>query len=171
MYRPLPDVGSIIRFARVLRFDGRDIERPDHFVFAVLNLAKTVKYGQWQDSVKATQAVQSTLATATQRYAYYQKMLGRTDAQINSSLPQLAGLAGKCVLANEVEGVVEAAVVFARDGIDGMQVQQITLGMREVGDQIASVYGIGAVGSEGVGEDVRALPDQCARPLRPSASG
>src|SRR5450755_943623 len=38
------------------------------------------------------QALQLSLATVVQRYAYYQKMLGRTDAQIQSSLPQLDAL-------------------------------------------------------------------------------
>ena len=41
---------------------------------------------------KATQALQLSLADAIQRYAYYQKMLGRTDAQIQSSIPQLDAL-------------------------------------------------------------------------------
>jgi hypothetical protein len=56
---------------------------------AILGLANVVKYSQWQEAAKATQALQLSLATTTQRYAYYQKVLGRTDAQIQSSLPQL----------------------------------------------------------------------------------
>lgn len=55
----------------------------------VLNLAEMIKYAQWQDTQKTTQNLQLSLAGATQRYSYYQKLLGRTDAQIQNSIPQL----------------------------------------------------------------------------------
>ena len=58
----------------------------------ILGLANVMKYSQWQEAQKATQALQFSLATATQRYSYYQKLLGRTDAQIQSSIPQLDAL-------------------------------------------------------------------------------
>lgn len=59
---------------------------------AVLGLAETVKYSQWQDAIKATQGLQQSLKNAISRYSYYQKLLGRTDAQIQSSIPQLDAL-------------------------------------------------------------------------------
>jgi len=49
---------------------------------AVVQLANSVKYAQWQEAQKATQALQLTLATAVQRYAYYQKLLGFSDNNI-----------------------------------------------------------------------------------------
>ncbi len=58
----------------------------------ILGLANMIKYSQWQEAQKATQGLQFSLATATQRYSYYQKLLGRTDAQIQSSIPQVDGL-------------------------------------------------------------------------------
>jgi hypothetical protein len=58
----------------------------------ILQLGEMVKYSQWQEAQKATQALQLTLATAVQRYSYYQKLLGRTDAQIQSSIPTLDAL-------------------------------------------------------------------------------
>ena len=58
----------------------------------ILGLAEMIKYSQWQDAQKATQALQLSLANATQRYRYYQTLLGRTDAQITSSIPQLSDL-------------------------------------------------------------------------------
>lgn len=58
----------------------------------ILSLTNMVKYAQWQEAQKATQALQSSLATTTQRYSYYQKLLGRSDSQIASSLPQLDAL-------------------------------------------------------------------------------
>jgi hypothetical protein len=48
----------------------------------VLNLAEMVKYSQWQDAIKARQGLEQSLANASQRYTYYQKLLGRTAAQI-----------------------------------------------------------------------------------------
>lgn len=59
---------------------------------AILGLAETVKYAQWQEAVKATQGLQQSLANVSQRYTYYQKLLGRTDAQIQNSIPQLDAL-------------------------------------------------------------------------------
>jgi Tc toxin complex TcA C-terminal TcB-binding domain len=58
----------------------------------ILNLAEMVKYAQWQDSIKTTQGLQVSLANASQRYGYFQTLLGRTNAQIQASLPQLAAL-------------------------------------------------------------------------------
>lgn len=55
----------------------------------ILGLGEMVKYAQWQDTQKVTQNLQRSLAGAVQRYSYYQKQLGRTDAQIQSSIPQL----------------------------------------------------------------------------------
>jgi hypothetical protein len=58
----------------------------------ILQLAEMIKYSQWQEAQKATQALQMSLATTVGRYSYYQKLLGRTDAQIQSSIPQLDAL-------------------------------------------------------------------------------
>lgn len=58
----------------------------------LLQLAESIKYSQWQEAQKATQALQLSLANAVQKYTYYQKLLGRTDAQIQSSIPALSAL-------------------------------------------------------------------------------
>ncbi len=58
----------------------------------ILSLSQMVKYSQWQDAQKSTQALKLTLATAVQRYSYYQKLLGRADSQIQSSIPDLSDL-------------------------------------------------------------------------------
>lgn len=58
----------------------------------ILGLAEMVKYSQWQEATKATQGLQQSLVNAIQRYTYYQKLLGRTDAQVQSSIPQLDSL-------------------------------------------------------------------------------
>jgi hypothetical protein len=55
----------------------------------VLGLAEMVKYAQWQDAQKVTQNLQLSLAGAIERYSYYQTMLGRTSAQIQTNLQQV----------------------------------------------------------------------------------
>jgi hypothetical protein len=50
---------------------------------AILNLTEMVKYSQWQDAIKARQGLEQSLANASERYTYYQKLLGRTASQIN----------------------------------------------------------------------------------------
>ena len=42
----------------------------------LLNLAESVKYSQWQEAIKAEEALEQSLANAGQRYTYYQKLLG-----------------------------------------------------------------------------------------------
>lgn len=58
----------------------------------LLSLAQMVKYSQWQDAVKAKQAIEQTLNSTVQRYTYYQQLLGRKVADIAKSIPQLADL-------------------------------------------------------------------------------
>jgi hypothetical protein len=58
----------------------------------LLNLAEMVKYSQWQDAIKSRQALEQSLANATERYTYYQLLLGQSTSQINNSIPQIAAL-------------------------------------------------------------------------------
>jgi hypothetical protein len=58
----------------------------------ILGLAEMVKYSQCQEATKARQGLEQSLANASQRYTYYQKLLGGTDAQIKTSIPQLDAL-------------------------------------------------------------------------------
>jgi hypothetical protein len=55
----------------------------------ILGLAEMVKYSQVQDATKARQGLEQSFANASQRYTYYQKLLGGTDVQIKTSIPQL----------------------------------------------------------------------------------
>ncbi len=82
----------------------------------VLNLAEMVKYSQWQDAIKARQALEQSLANAGQRYTYYQKLLGRTAAQI--TLPSLDPLdAGGLVSLNFSQSDVSGEPTVAFDNI------------------------------------------------------
>jgi hypothetical protein len=58
----------------------------------ILGLTNLVKYAQWQEAQKATQALQASLDNAVQRYRYYQILLGAKDSDITNSLPQLDAL-------------------------------------------------------------------------------
>ncbi len=67
---------------------------------AILALAEMVRYAQWQDAIKAREALQQTLANATQRYVHFQTLLGRSASEIQNALPvlddfDLAGLQGQ----------------------------------------------------------------------------
>jgi hypothetical protein len=77
------------------------IEKQDNETLALMRaqhenviqgLAAAVKYSQWQDATKAQEGLEQSLQNAIQRYSYYQKLLGHSDAQIQSSIPQLAPL-------------------------------------------------------------------------------
>ncbi|MFY9983760.1 MAG: hypothetical protein WAK31_03335 [Chthoniobacterales bacterium] len=48
----------------------------------LLNLAESVKYAQWQDAIKTRQALEQSLANTSQRYTYYQQLLGTGADQI-----------------------------------------------------------------------------------------
>jgi hypothetical protein len=61
----------------------------------ILGLAEMVKYGQWQEAIKGRQSVETALNGAVDRYAYYQKLLGRSDEQIRNSVPALADFDAK----------------------------------------------------------------------------
>jgi hypothetical protein len=54
----------------------------------LLNLTESVKYSQWQDAIKARQALEESLASVSKRYTYYQELLGMSGAQIN--VPSMA---------------------------------------------------------------------------------
>src|SRR5262249_20685891 len=56
----------------------------------LLKLGEAVKYGQAQEAGKQGEALQRSLESATQRYTYFERLLGRKAAGIQ--LPQLAEL-------------------------------------------------------------------------------
>src|SRR5262249_38229877 len=44
---------------------------------AMLELARTVRYAQWQEAVKNREALEASLAIARARYTFYERLLGR----------------------------------------------------------------------------------------------
>jgi len=84
----------------------------------ILGLAEMVKYAQWQDAQKVTQNLQLSLAGAIERYSYYQTLLGRTSAQIQSSLPQLDPLdLGSLQALNFTQTATTSEPVMAMDAM------------------------------------------------------
>ncbi|NGN66618.1 insecticidal toxin protein [Streptomyces sp. A7024] len=49
---------------------------------AALELAKSVRYAQWQEAVKNREALGISLVIARTRYAYYERLLGRSESEI-----------------------------------------------------------------------------------------
>jgi hypothetical protein len=75
------------------------IEKEDNEALAILrarhekvalNLAEVVRYGQWQEAVKAREGLEKSFAGAVARYTYYERLLGREQTQIN--VPELEAL-------------------------------------------------------------------------------
>lgn len=56
----------------------------------ILGLAESVKYAQWQEALKSREGLEKSLASAVQRYTYYERLLGRAEGDIK--IPQLPGL-------------------------------------------------------------------------------
>jgi hypothetical protein len=53
----------------------------------LVGLTETVRYQQWQESVKAREGLEKSLTNAVGRYVYYERLLGRQPAEI--TVPQL----------------------------------------------------------------------------------
>jgi hypothetical protein len=75
------------------------IEKEDNEAFTLLkaqhetillNLGNSVKYAQWQEAIKNRQALEESLANATERYTYYQLLLGQSSSQISNSIQSMA---------------------------------------------------------------------------------
>lgn len=48
----------------------------------ILSLAEVVRYGQWQEAIKTKEGLYRSLASATQRYTYYERLLGKKPNEI-----------------------------------------------------------------------------------------
>jgi Tc toxin complex TcA C-terminal TcB-binding domain len=140
---------------------------------AILGLTNVVKYTQWQEAIKATQALQLSLATTMQRYSYYQTLLGRNATQIAASIPALTALdtAGLRAL-NFSQTDPTSEPTLALDAIDAEIAQDattvsdgevVTLSRRETSDlskmQTARNSISKAEDSEGLAASLGFIPD------------
>ncbi len=55
----------------------------------VLELAQSVRYSQWQESVKNRESAEQSLRNAVERYAYYENLLGNTEIKPEDKLDDL----------------------------------------------------------------------------------
>lgn len=87
----------------------------------VMQMVEQVKYAQWQEAIKAREGLLQSLALAMQRYAYYERQLGKKPDEIEKAIPQLAELdkdsLAKLKFAQQEPalGLREIAVDIARD--------------------------------------------------------
>jgi Tc toxin complex TcA C-terminal TcB-binding domain len=58
----------------------------------MLEKAEHVRYGQWQEAIKARESLIQTLASVVQRYTHYERQLGRKPEEIEKSIPELGEL-------------------------------------------------------------------------------
>ena len=56
----------------------------------ILGLAESVRYGQWQEAIKAREGVEKSFASALHRHVYYERLLGKQEAEIE--IPELEAL-------------------------------------------------------------------------------
>jgi hypothetical protein len=56
----------------------------------ILGLAESVKYAQWQESIKTREGLEKSLVNAVLRYTYYERLLGREQSEIK--IPELEAL-------------------------------------------------------------------------------
>ena len=58
----------------------------------VLEMVEHVRYAQWQEATKSREGLLASLALAVQRYAYYERQLGRQADEIEKAIPDLGEL-------------------------------------------------------------------------------
>jgi hypothetical protein len=58
----------------------------------VMELVEHVKYGQLQEAIKGREGLLKSLATAVQRYSYYERQLGKQPDEILKAIPELGEL-------------------------------------------------------------------------------
>jgi hypothetical protein len=64
----------------------------------MLELAESVKYGQWQEAIKAREGIEKSMASVVQRYIHYERQLGK--AQTDISVPD-AGTIDSSTIVNK----------------------------------------------------------------------
>ncbi|MCB9489598.1 MAG: insecticidal toxin protein [Deltaproteobacteria bacterium] len=57
---------------------------------SVLKMSESVAYGQWQETIKAREGIERSFENAVRRYAYYERLLGRKEREID--IPELKEL-------------------------------------------------------------------------------
>lgn len=88
---------------------------------AALQLAETVRYQQWQETIKSREGLETSLANAARRYGHYERLLGRQESEI--AIPALealdqAGLEAMRFAAAEPEVAPRPVTVdIANDGL------------------------------------------------------
>jgi hypothetical protein len=59
---------------------------------AIMEMVEHVKYGQLQEAIKSKEGLLQTLVLAVQRYAYYERQLGKKTDEVEAAIPELGEL-------------------------------------------------------------------------------
>jgi hypothetical protein len=94
----------------------------------LLGLAESVRYAQWQEAVKNKESIDRSIDTAAQRYAYYERLLGRTTGA--PQLPIFEPLDGSGI-ANLKLQATELDVASKPVPIDVVEAEGAKLNQRE----------------------------------------
>lgn len=105
---------------------------------AVLDMAENTRYAQLQQTIKEREGLERSLALAIQRYAYYERLLGRRQQDIADKLPQLddldlASLVAEHYAQAEADASLRDIAVDIAQGGPGA-VGSATLGLLGAGD-------------------------------------
>jgi hypothetical protein len=129
----------------------------------MLALVETIKYAQWQESIKVREGIQINLANAFQRFRHYDRLLGTDAGQIK--LPEYAGF-DRAVFEGRATALVEPSVDAAdpdirigssfRDGghkVSDEEAQELNLlEAAQIGQELAAVI-------ESTGAFLSMIPD------------
>lgn len=97
----------------------------------ILGLAETVKYGQWQETIKNREGLEVSLTNAAQRYIYYERQLGKQENDI--VIPELEALNADSLAAFKLK-TSEPELVRRPVGVD------IAQDLGDSGGKIVSSY-------------------------------
>jgi len=112
----------------VVQFLGSIILRAKHEK-VILDLAETVKYAQWQETIKNREGLETSLTNAAQRYIYYERMLGKQEGDI--VVPEL----------DKVESLEKFTVTAAEPVIERRSIEvDIARDLSASGGKIMSSY-------------------------------
>lgn len=112
----------------------------------ILGLAETVKYAQWQETIKNREGLETSLINAAQRYIYYERMLGKQESDI--AIPELDALVA--------EGLEKFKFLAKEPAVNRRPVNiNIAQDLGESGGKIVSSYEAEELEKSGLARDIQ----------------
>ena len=142
---------------------------------AILELAETVKYSQWQEAIKSREGLEKSLTNAVQRYIYYERQLAKQESDVK--IPDLdaadtGGLEKMKFKAGEPEiGLRDIQVDIAQDlGASGGKIMSSHEATEMSLLAAARAMQIGAADLEHIGQALSLIP-QIGGKVQPFGGG